>query len=193
MLAPYLVTAPAVRIITREEAKRQCQIEAADADFDDLLDFLILAAEAHLDGRDGILGRGLAPQTWGQQTASFPRKLRFALDPVREVSAIKYFDAEDAPQTVAAGDLYHLLRDARGSYLDLKSGADRPAVADRPDAVTFEYAVGYDEVPPPIRQAALFLVGHWFANRETVVTGTISSEVDMTTRALLRPFLRAWA
>lgn len=193
MLAPYLVTAPAARIVSRDEAKRQCQIEASDDDFDDLFDFLILAAEAHLDGRDGILGRALAPQTWGQQTASFPRKLRFALDPVREVSAIKYFDGDDAPQTADVADLYHLLRDARGSFLDLKASADRPDVSDRPDAVTFEYSAGYDAIPAPIRQAALFLVGHWFANREAVAVGTISSEVDMTTRALLRPYLRSWA
>lgn len=193
MLAPYVVTPPAARLVTREEAKRQCQIEASDDDFDDLLDLLILAAEGHLDGCDGVLGRGLKPQTWAQQTARFPRTFRFVLDPVREVSAIKYFDAADAPQTAAVGDLYHVLRDARGGYLQLKASADRPDVSDRPDAVTFEYAVGYDAVPAPIRQAALFLVGHWFANRETVAVGTISSEVDMTTRALLRPYLRSWA
>lgn len=39
-----------------------------------------------------------------------------------------------------------------------------------------------------IRAAILLTVGHLYANRESVVTGTISTELTMTTRYLLGPY-----
>lgn len=38
-----------------------------------------------------------------------------------------------------------------------------------------------------IRQGALLLIGHWYSARETVVTGTIATEMPMATQALWGP------
>lgn len=38
-----------------------------------------------------------------------------------------------------------------------------------------------------ISQGALLLVGHWYANRETVAIGTIATELPMATNALWLP------
>lgn len=38
-----------------------------------------------------------------------------------------------------------------------------------------------------IRQGALLLIGYWYASRETVVTGTIATELPMATNALWSP------
>lgn len=38
-----------------------------------------------------------------------------------------------------------------------------------------------------IRQGALLLVGHWYANRETVVVGVAVADLPMGTNALWRP------
>ncbi|CAI3808186.1 MULTISPECIES: head-tail connector protein [Pseudomonas] len=38
-----------------------------------------------------------------------------------------------------------------------------------------------------IRQGALLLIGHWYANREAVATGTIATELPLATNALWRP------
>jgi hypothetical protein len=54
--------------------------------------------------------------------------------------------------------------------------------------VTIVAAGGYtsvSEVPQLAKQAIHMLVGHWYANRETVITGTISKEVELSYRALL--------
>lgn len=39
-----------------------------------------------------------------------------------------------------------------------------------------------------VRAAMLFIIGHLYANREDVVTGTISTALDMGSRALLAPY-----
>lgn len=38
---------------------------------------------------------------------------------------------------------------------------------------------------PDVEQAILLLVGHWYANREAVVTGTISTAVPLAVERLL--------
>ena len=40
---------------------------------------------------------------------------------------------------------------------------------------------------PDVEQAILLLVGHWYANREAVVIGTISSAVPLAVDRLLWP------
>ncbi|WP_434558024.1 head-tail connector protein [Pseudomonas sp. Z4-20] len=40
---------------------------------------------------------------------------------------------------------------------------------------------------PDVEQAVLLLVGHWYANREAVVTGTISTAVPLAVDRLLWP------
>lgn len=44
--------------------------------------------------------------------------------------------------------------------------------------------------PADIQQAVKFLVGHWFENRESVVVGTITSDVKQTVELLLAPHTR---
>jgi uncharacterized phiE125 gp8 family phage protein len=46
----------------------------------------------------------------------------------------------------------------------------------------------YQAVPPAIKQAILLLVGHWFANRETVVIGTIVAQMPSAVEALLSTY-----
>ena len=38
-----------------------------------------------------------------------------------------------------------------------------------------------------IQQGALMLIGHWYANAETVVIGPITADLPMATQALWRP------
>lgn len=42
-----------------------------------------------------------------------------------------------------------------------------------------------------VQQGVLLLVGHWYANREAVVVGTITAELPLATRALWLP--HRWA
>lgn len=46
------------------------------------------------------------------------------------------------------------------------------------------------DAPKDIQAAVLLLVGHWNENRESVVTGTIASEVPMSVQMILAPHTR---
>jgi len=41
------------------------------------------------------------------------------------------------------------------------------------------------DVPQAIKEAVLLTVGHWYQNRQSVVTGTQVNEVPMTSKYLL--------
>jgi hypothetical protein len=48
------------------------------------------------------------------------------------------------------------------------------------------YRAGYaGDIPSGIRVAILLMIGHWYANREAVVVGTITSELPMAVDRLL--------
>ena len=58
----------------------------------------------------------------------------------------------------------------------------------RPGAVTVEYQAGHASqaaVPRPLIEAVLLLVGHWYEHRESVVVGTIASELPQALQTLI--------
>ena len=63
-----------------------------------------------------------------------------------------------------------------------------PGTCCRHDAVRITVVAGYgvaDSVPEPIKQIILFIVGHWFANREAVVIGQTPAEFPLGVSDLL--------
>ena len=68
-----------------------------------------------------------------------------------------------------------------------------PSVYAREDAVQVEYVVGYEDgdCPDSLRLAVLSLAAHFYENRESVLVGTVSKEIEMATTALCSPY-RVW-
>lgn len=87
------------------------------------------------------------------------------------------------PTGLAASTNYHA-RDVSSSTLKLAASAGGAAI-DITAAGTVPNVLGY--LPREIKQAMLLLIGHWFVNRESVITGTISSVLEQTVDALLSP------
>lgn len=188
-LPPVRTAEPAV-LVTIEELKRQCRV-----DHDEENDYLLAcgaAATEHLDGWSGILGRALVEQTWRQDFPAFCDRLRLPLGPVQSIASIKYFDADEAEQTVPA-ETYALVTDGLGARIDLVSGADWPSpVYDRADAVRITFVAGYGAaaaVPAPIRQAALLYAAHLYEHREAVGPGDLK-DVPMAVDRLIAPYRR---
>lgn len=186
-----LVTAPTQDPVTVYEAKNNSRITWPDED--SLIEALIEAATAHLDGRDGILARALMTQVWDYTLPCFPSDdhILLPLAPVQTAGlAITYKDVNGGEQTFAAQN-YVLSgdRDWRPK-IHLAAGASWPGTQNVADAVKVRATYGYTLVPIQIRQAIILLTAHWYENREPVNIGNITTELPLSVRALLEPFMR---
>lgn len=163
----------------------------------DHIDTLIAAATGHLDGRDGWLGRCLVTQTWDYSLDGFPaedRPIRLPLAPVQSITSISYTDTAGASQTFASSKWSLSADKDWRPRIDLGYGEAWPSTRDVPDAVTVRFVAGYGDadtdVPPAIRSALKILIGDLYAQRETVVVGTIVGQLPQVVEALLAPYRR---
>jgi uncharacterized phiE125 gp8 family phage protein len=171
MLSPQFslvrVTAPAVSPISLAEAKAQMRVEGSDDDA--IIQRLIDAAVAFVDVQ-GVLGRAMITQTWGQWLSPNPSTVSLMLGPVQSVSAIKYYDLNGTLQTATLAD-FNVFGTPNRITITPKTSKAWPITQTRDDAIKIEYVVGYGStsasVPQTVRHALLMLVAHWYENRET--------------------------
>lgn len=206
MYRPVLVTPPTIKPITRTEAKAALDISYTDKDT--LIDGLIAAATAHLDGWTGTLGRALCEQTWRQdydsfgcydpaywRTSSYGTRLRLPLFPVISVSSVKYKDTSGVEETISSSN-YTLKNDDLGAYVEFLTTFSIPSVYRESASVYATYLAGDATVtgawsgPEAIKQAMLLLVRHWFDNPSAVIVGQTVEKVPFAVDALLAPYRR---
>jgi uncharacterized phiE125 gp8 family phage protein len=106
--------------------------------------------------------------------------------PIQSITSITYYDANNALQTLSAStyetDLY-----AEPILIRPAFGQTWPTTYDRFNAVLVTMQAGYgaaSAVPDDAKQAILLLASHWVENRESVLTGTISKEIELSYTAL---------
>jgi uncharacterized phiE125 gp8 family phage protein len=172
MLSPQFslvrVTAPAASPISLAEVKAQMRVEGTDEDT--IIQRLIDAAVAYVDVQ-GVLGRAMITQTWGEWLPSTPpTSVILSLGPVQSVSAIKYYDLDGALQTATLAD-FNVFGTPNRITVSPKTGKAWPIAQMRDDAIKIEYVIGYGAtsavVPQTIRHALMMLVAHWYEHRET--------------------------
>lgn len=203
-----ITTQPTAEPITVEAAKRQCSIEVSETHFDDWFGADVIAADkipgaigsaralVESDARVRLM-----PQTgvlrfpsWEQLVELTRRGAPEALDlrehPVRAIASVKYYDGDDVQQTLSAGS-YQLLRSRFRSYIASTLSTSSLPSFNTARALPIEitltlgYSIAADSplvqraaVPPAAAMAIKMLLGHWFKNRESVLTGTISKEIE---------------
>lgn len=207
MHAPILVTPAEILPVSLDEARAYRRLDAADDDA--VITGLIAAATAHLDGWTGVLGRCLVEQVWRQDFDAFARCLPLPLGPVIEISTVTWRNKAGQIATVASSS-YSLRTDAGGrSVVRFRDSYALPSDLHEIAAVSVTYRAGYENipadagdppetpatparatVPEPIKTAILLLAGHWYENREAVVTGTIATALPMSVDALIAPYRR---
>lgn len=158
--------APDVTPVSLSDVKAQLRFTASDEDA--YLTALIAAAVAFVDG-EGALGRAMIAQKWGQSMQYPAGRVYLKMTPVTELTAVKYWDADNVQQTATLSD-FRLVANGTWAYVEPIDGAAWPTAFNRPDAVTLEYMAGYGEtaanVPADLRHALLLLISHWYQNRE---------------------------
>jgi uncharacterized phiE125 gp8 family phage protein len=171
MLSPQFslvrVTAPAALPISVAEAKAQMRVEGNDDDT--IIERLVNTAVAFVDVQ-GVLGRAMITQTWGEWLAPNPSTVLLSLGPVQSVSAIKYYDVDGVLQTATLAD-FNVFGTPNRITITPKTGKAWPVTQNRDDAIKIEYVIGYGasstSVPQTVRHALMMLVAHWYENRET--------------------------
>lgn len=122
--------------------------------------------------------------------------IRLHWGPVVSVEGIDYLDAYGVAATldIGAGD-FRLVEGVPALLLPPVDGS-WPTAIEEPGSVTIRYTAGYGgsglnaagDSPGDLDAAVLMMVGHLYHNRETVVTGTIATEMPMGVAALCFPY-----
>lgn len=178
-----LVTPPEVFPVSLAEARAQLGITTTTV-HDAMINRLIAAATAKVDGESGILGRALVTQEWKLTLDCFPTEIVVPLPPLQSLDEITYLDAAGEEQTLAT-DEYAVLGvgGSKRARIVTAHGKSWPATWDFAESVTVSFTAGYgdeESVPEPLRAAILLHVGHLFENREsTIVDDRTAFSVDV--------------
>ncbi|HET8799628.1 MAG TPA: head-tail connector protein [Marinobacter sp.] len=174
-------------MITIEQAKAHLRVEHGEED--SLITSLIASAFRHIenrtgqvfDSRDGIvmLADRLPQGSCG---------LELQWTPVRAVTEVSYLDPDGVRTVLESGALDV---DKRGVYPVLYPAIDTSWPNHRPQRSSVQITVnaGWEQCPADVSAAALLIIGHLYEHRESVVVGTISSELPMGVEMLLAPYV----
>lgn len=182
-----LLAAPAAEPVTLAEARAHLRLDATEEDT--LLGALLVAARTALEA---ATRRALLSQSWRLTMDDWPAPpVELPLAPVLTVDAVKVVTIGGSMLTIDPA-FYEV--DAAGTppRLAARRGQAWPMPATRLAGIAVDFTAGYGspaEVPPPLRQAVLMLVAHWFENREPVAVGA-GAELPMMVAALIAPYRR---
>lgn len=187
-----LVTAPAAEPVTRTEAKTHLRVTHTDDDT--YIDGLITAARMHIEN---ICNVALITQEHKILLCEFPCAKRILI-PYGRLQSIDGFSWTDTAGTtrtwtVSGGNLVsgsvtmaHIDAVRNPAAIVLAYGQSWPSeTLKTSNPIVIEFTCGYGDVaadvPQPIKNAMLLLIGHWYRNREAVV---ITDRASVESKAL---------
>lgn len=180
------IAGPTIEPISLEEAKAHLRVDHVQED--GLIGSLIIAAREYVEQ---FTRRALIEQQWRLTLDAFPTRrgaIVLAMPPLVSVDAVKYLDLEGAEGTLVENTDYLVDDDSQPGRILPAWEVAWPETRGVPNAVTVEFTAGYGQtaeaVPQGIKQAMLLMLGHWYLNREAVVTGTIATEIPISAEAL---------
>ena len=185
-------TAPTVEPVTLAEAKAHLRVDTSDDDT--YIGTLITAAR---EWCEQYLDRTLVHTQWVMRFDKFPDS---GIEPVElprppmvmsgtATAVTVTFTQEAGPTSTYSTAEYRVDRNATpGAILPIYGSTWSPHRQDD-NAISVTWWAGYGasgtSVPAAIRHAILMLVGHWYEFRTSVLTGSISKEVEFGVKSLL--------
>jgi len=191
-MADYQSTAPTTIPLTVAEAKAQLNVSSTADDL--LISDYINAATVMLEKRCRrafvTQTRKCLMDTFGDTRYVHDRRAYLPVSPVKSVTSITYVDTNGTTTTMPSSDYVVSAYDKPGFVAEAYD-ATWPVTYGTPNDVTITYVAGHSTVstgiPKYVKQAVRMVVGHWYRNRESVLVGTISKEIEMGVDALLEP------
>lgn len=188
------LTEEIIEPVTLTEVKAHLRLNIEDTYEDnDILLPLITTATQYCEQYTGI---SIALKSLKVYMPCFPQS-SFCLPhgPVTQVTNVQYKDVHSTTNTLLENEdfITDTSSTKRGVLLPLKPW---PNFVPYPlNAIEISYVAGYttQTIPKTIRQAILLLIGHWYENREAVITGAVASvKVSTTVDALLKQHKVRW-
>lgn len=181
-----LTAAPAVEPVTVDEAKAHLRIDHAEEDA--LLASLITTSRLHIEA---ALNLAMITQGWCWRFDKWPdaKVVALPMRPVQSVEAVRIRPADGAVETLSVED-FMLDGSAPARLISTNDAWPKPGVSALGIEIAFTAGFGdaVGDVPAPIRQALLMLVGHWYENRQGTVLGGAETRVPESASALLMPY-----
>lgn len=155
--------------VTIEQARRQCNLLADEAEFDEQLSALISAARQHVEK---VCGLYFGARTVTLSTDTFRDFSRLPVAPVGSVISVSYVDPAGADQTVPGADYDLVAYDESGTEPALVPvyGKRWPAI-EAGSQITVTMQAGFVETPRPVAHAMLLWIADAFTNREPAAAG----------------------
>ncbi len=184
-------------VVTRAKAAplevakvRVDHLRSAIPDDDAYIQTLIATAAEYVEEHACV---ALMESTWRMRLDRFPTGTVPLVLPMANVTAVTEVAYTDPNGVAASWDLANvkLSADRSPPLLRPARGKSWPSAASEPDAVSITFTAGaakVEDVPPVLVQAMLLLIGHWYENREAIVVGTITKEMERAVDALIGKF-----
>ena len=188
-----LVTAPTTEPLTTAEAKDHLRVTHTDDDTD--IDSIVETARVWAEKETE---RAFITQTWDFFLDDFPADgiIRLPHPPLASVTTVKYTD-EDATTSTFSSSKYYVDTAAEPGRVYLNKNQTWPTDSLRVrNGVEVRFVAGYgaaSAVPATAKHLIRLLVGHWYDNREAMVVGTITKEIELAVEALSGQLATTWA
>lgn len=185
-------TPPTVEPVTVAEAKNHLRVDTTEDD--GYISTLITAAR---EWCEQYLDRTLVHTQWAMRLHRFPTDSQYPIELPRPpvvasgtATAVSItYTAESGGTATLSTAQYRVQRLETPGRVTTIYGGTWPAAMEDNDAVIVRWWAGYGDsgssVPAGIRHAMLMLVGHWYEQRSSVLTGSISKEVEFGVKTLL--------
>lgn len=179
---------PGIEPLTLEEAKAHLRI-VDDESQDDLVAAMLAGAVEMVERRTSYVLTDREMEIAWEAFPCLPEVLSIPREPVTEASALVYDDGDGVPTELVD---YRWSASAPEQVLP-GLGEDWPVALGDPGSVRLTFRAGHEvaaEIPPALLAAVKLMLGHLWAHREAVVTGTIATELPLGVEALCGPFRR---
>lgn len=190
-MAIKLITAPAKEPVSLSEAKLHLRVDHGDED--QLISSLVKTARQMIET---LTGRALITQTLELVADNWPDTF-YLRPPLQSITSIKYKDTDGTESTVDSGG-YITDIDNEPGRVTPAYGEVWPTTTLYPIAgIRVRFVSGYGlteaDVPAPLRQAMLLLIGHLYENREEVTAqpGIVVAKLPWAVEQLIAPY-RMW-
>lgn len=159
--AATITTPASAEPVSLAEAKAHLRVDHTDEDTP--IGVVIAAARAHIEK---YCGQRFAGQTLTAKCDSFSDFARLEDGPINSITSVVYLDENGDSQTLST-DVYELRADGIEASIVLKYEQTWPAIR-LGSQITVVMVAGHSSAPADVKAAMLLLIGHLYANRESV-------------------------